>query len=410
MYQPKKENKSLGKSRILVTCAKGITPYLKNELLMLGFPVLSETVAGIATEGTIHDTLRLNLLLRTGHRVLFLIKEFIARDADALYRSMSGIAWEDYISRSGYLCVTSSVDNPSIRDSRYANVKCKDAIVDRIKEKCGLRPDSGPEQDRAVVNIYWKENKCSVYLDTSGEPLSRRGYRKIPMTAPMQETLAAAVIMAADQAAKWTTSNFINPMCGSGTLAIEAALIALNRAPGYLRNNYGFMHIEGFDKSLWEALRAETKKEARKNLGCRIIATDIREEAIEAARKNAATAGVEHLIEFAVSDYSDTTVPENGGIVIINPEYGERMGKAERLEEVYKGIGDFFKQKCKGYTGYLFTGNLDLAKKVGLRPKRKVPFFNGPIECRLFEYELYEGSRENKKMETNLCLEQDVQG
>ncbi|MDH5768042.1 MAG: class I SAM-dependent RNA methyltransferase, partial [Nitrospirota bacterium] len=226
------------KSRILTTCAKGIAPFLREELLVLGFPVLSETIAGITTEGTFDDTMRLNLLLRTGHRVLFLVKEFTARDADALYHALSEIAWEEYIAEDGYVSVTSSVDNPSIRDSRYANVKCKDAIVDRIREKSGQRPDSGPEQDRVVVNLYWKEQDCSVYFDTSGELLSRRGYRKIPMTAPMQETLAAAVI----KASGWNgSSHFINPMCGSGTLAIEAALIALHRAPGLLRNNYGFI-------------------------------------------------------------------------------------------------------------------------------------------------------------------------
>jgi len=382
----------MGKSRILITCAKGITPFLREELILLRFPVLSETIAGIATEGTIEDTLRLNLMLRTGHRVLFLLKEFAARDAEALYAAVLQIAWEEHIAADGYLCVTSSVDNPSIRDSRYANVKCKDAIVDRIKEKYGQRPDSGPDQDRSVVNLYWKDDRCSLYFDTSGEPLSRRGYRKIPLTAPMQETLAAAVILASG----WNGNrNFINPMCGSGTLAIEAALIALNRAPGLLRNNYGFMHLKGFNESLWNDLRAQAKKEAKKTLDCRIIATDIRREAVEAAKKNAATAGVEHLIEFDVCDYSGTTVPDGGGIVILNPEYGERMGKIKELESVYKGIGDYFKQKCRGYKGYIFTGNLELAKKVGLRTKRRIQFFNGSIECRLLEYELYEGSRKN---------------
>ena len=382
----------MGKSRILITCAKGITPFLREELFLLRFPVLSETIAGIATEGTIEDTFRLNLMLRTGHRVLFLLKEFAARDAEALYDAVSQIAWEEHIAADGYLCVTSSVDNPSIRDSRYANVKCKDAIVDRIKEKCGQRPDSGPDQDRVVVNLYWKDDRCSLYFDTSGEPLSRRGYRKIPLTAPMQETLAAAVILASG----WNGNrNFINPMCGSGTLAIEAALIALNRAPGLLRNNYGFMHLKGFNESLWNDLRAQAKKEAKKTLDCRIIATDIRREAVEAAKKNATTAGVEHLIKFDVCDYSGTTVPDGGGIVILNPEYGERMGKIKEIESVYKGIGDYFKQKCRGYTGYIFTGNLELAKKVGLRAKRRIQFFNGSIECRLLEYELYEGSRKN---------------
>ncbi len=387
----------MGKNRILITCAKGTAPFLKEELLLLEFPVLSESIAGIATEGTLDDTLRLNLLLRTGHRVLFLIKEFTARDADDLYHSVSEIAWEEYIAEDGYVCVTSNVDNPSIRDSRYANVKCKDAIVDRIRKKCGQRPDSGPDQDRVVVNLFWKDDDCSLYFDTSGEPLSRRGYRKIPMTAPMQETLAAAVI----RATRWNGSgHFINPMCGSGTLSIEAALIALNRAPGLLRNNYGFMHLKGFKETLWNDLCEQAKKEAKKTLACRIIATDIRREAVEATKKNAAAAGVEHLIEFAVCDYSETPIPDGsgpdgGGIVILNPEYGERMGKINELESVYKGIGNYFKQKCRGYAGYIFTGNLELAKKVGLRAKRRIQFFNGAIECRLLEYELYEGSRKN---------------
>jgi len=381
------------KSRILVTCAKGITPFLREEILHLGFPVLAETIAGIATEGTMDDTLRLNLFLRTGHRVLFLIREFTAHDADALYNSLSEIAWEEHIAEDGYVCITSSVDNPSIKDSRYANVKCKDAIVDRIRERRGQRPDSGPEKDRVVVNLYWKGDICSVYFDTSGEPLCRRGYRNIPMTAPMQETLAAAVIMASG----WKgAGNFINPMCGSGTLAIEAALIALNRASGLLRNNFGFMHLKGFNELLWNDLRAQAKREAKRTINCRIIAGDIRKEAIEAAKKNAATAGVDHLIEFSVCDYSETILPEGGGVVMLNPEYGERMGKLKELESVYKGVGDFFKQKCGGYTGYIFTGNFELAKKVGLKAKRRIPFFNSGIECRLLEYELYEGSRRNK--------------
>ncbi|MDA8172165.1 MAG: hypothetical protein M0Z48_10115 [Nitrospiraceae bacterium] len=382
------------KRKVLVTCAKGVPPFLKQELLGLGFPVLSETVAGIETEGTIEDTMRLNLYLRTGHRVLFLLTEFTAADADALYHRVSEIPWENYIDENGYFSVASSVDNPTIRDSRYANVKCKDAIADRIRERRARRPDSGPAQDGVVVNLYWKEDRCSLYLDTSGEPLSRRNYRKIPLAAPMQETLAAAVIMATG----WNGGgHFINPMCGSGTLAIEAALIALNRAPGLLRGNYGFMHLKGFSEPLWNKLSAEAKKKSRKTPECRLIATDIKREAVEAARKNAAAAGVEHLIEFGVSDYSGSEVPEGGGIVILNPEYGERMGKVKELEGVYEGVGDFFKQKCKGYTGYLFTGNLDLAKKVGLKAKKRTPFFNGGIECRLLEYELYEGSRKNKQ-------------
>jgi putative N6-adenine-specific DNA methylase len=236
MYRTERENKNAGKNRILITCAKGITPFLKEELLHLGFPVLSETIAGVTTEGTVDDTLRLNLRLRTGHRVLFLIREFAARNAEALYHSLSEVAWEDYIAEDGYVCVTSSVHNPDIRDSRYANVKCKDAIVDRIRDKRGQRPDSGPDQDRVVVNLYWKGDRCSVYFDTSGEPLSRRGYRKIPMTAPMQETLAAAVIMATG----WNGSgHFLIPCVWRPCLERHSFISRTSLQ----RNNYGFMHI-----------------------------------------------------------------------------------------------------------------------------------------------------------------------
>jgi len=378
------------KSRIVITCAKGVPPFLRQEILSLGFPVLSEGKAEVETEGTMEDTLRLNLLIRTGQRVLFLLESFDAKTPDDLYKRISRVSWEDFIPEDSYFSVTSSVHNPTIKDSRFANVKCKDAVVDRIKEKRGRRPDTGPERNKVVIHLYWRSNLCQVFLDTSGEPLSRRGYRMIPLKAPMQETLAAAVVLATG----WRgDGNFINPMCGSGTLAIEAALIALGRAPGLLRSNYGFMHMKGFDDSSWKVLRRKIRAEARDRLNGRILATDISQQAVEAGKKNALTAGVDRFIEFGVCDFPETPVPGGGGAIILNPEYGERLGEIEELNKTYRGIGDFFKKKCNGYTGYVFTGNLDLAKKVGLRTRRRIPFFNGPIECRLLEYDLYEGSQ-----------------
>jgi putative N6-adenine-specific DNA methylase len=257
-------------------------------------------------------------------------------------------------------------------------------------KKFGRRPDSGPERDHAVFHIHWQGEECKVYIDTSGEPLSKRGYRKIPYKAPLQETLAAAVVMATG----WDDSSaFVNPMCGSGTLAIEAALIGQNRPAAILRNNFGFMHLKGFDEKGWEGLRNRAKTEGKKDLKSKIIATDISDEALDAAIRNARTAGVEHLIEFRKCDFANTEVPQGGGVVVMNPEYGERLGQIAELEKVYGRIGDFLKQKCNGYKGYVFTGNPDLAKKIGLRTRRKLTFFNGPIECRLLEYELYGGSR-----------------
>ena len=378
------------KGPILVTCPKGIPPYLKQEILSLDFPALFETASSVETEGTLDDTLRLNLFVRTGHRVLFLIREFEAQSPDELYEQVFRIEWEDYFRKDSTLCVTSSVDHPTIKDSRFANLKCKDAIVDRFYEKFGQRPDSGPRRDGVVVHLYWKDKRCRIFLDTSGEPLSKRGYRKIPHEAPMQETLAAATILATGWEGQ---GSFVNPMCGSGTLAIEATMVGIQRAPGLLRTNYGFMHLKGFNKSLWEELRKEARSRAKKSIDGKIIATDINPKAIDAARKNAMTAGVDSLIEFRVCPFSETPVPEGAGVAILNPPYGARMGEIRELEETYKGIGDFFKKRCQGYLGYIFTGNFALAKKVGLRTKRRLPFYNGEIECRLLEYELYEGSK-----------------
>jgi 23S rRNA G2445 N2-methylase RlmL len=380
------------KKTIIITCPKGIAPWLAEEVIALGFTVIAEGEAAVETEGTLADTMRLCLHIRTGHRVLYLLSAFKAVNPDGLYAGLRKIPWEQLIHERGehaYLCVTSAVETPTINDGRFVNLKVKDAIVDRLVQRCGIRPDSGPERDRAVVHIFWKGNAVLVYLDAAGEPLSRRGYRKIPLAAPMQETLAAAIILATG----WSGgTSFVNPMCGSGTLAIEAALLAAGRAPGLLRSNYGFAHVKGFDPAAWQKMRTAAHGE-KKETAARIIATDINPSAVAAARQNARTAGVENLIEFAVCPFAETPVPESGGVVVLNPPYGERTGEVSRLMGLYREIGDFFKQKCGGYRGYIFTGNMVLGKQVGLRTRRRIPFYNSGIECRLLEYELYEGTR-----------------
>jgi len=381
-------------NRILITCPKGIAPILKQEVLKLGLPVVAERTAGIETAGDMSDCMRLNLHIRTGHRVLYFLREFPASTAQDFYRGVYRIRWEEIIPENEYISVSSFVDHPAIQDTRFANQRCKDAIADRIKEESGSRPDSGPEMKGAAIFVYWKKESCSIYIDTSGEPLARRGYRKDPFKAPMQETLAAAVVLSTG----WRgDGHFINPMCGSGTLGIEAVLIGLEKAPGLLRNNFAFMHLRDFRRSEWSAMREEARKRSRKRIDSRIILSDIAPGAIQAARSNALTAGVDHLISFDVCDFTETPIPEGSGVVMINPEYGERLGEKNKLESVYKWIGDFFKQKCQGYTGYIFTGNLELAKKVGLKTSSRKVFYNSQIECRLLEFRLYEGSRKSPK-------------
>ena len=207
----------------------------------------------------------------------------------------------------------------------------------------------------------------------------------------MLEALATSVIMAT----KWDRkSPFVNPMCGSGTLAIEAALLATNRRPGLYKMNYGFMHILGYDEEVFFQERRILKDQVIKNVDLQIIASDLSEDAVDVSRKNAKTAGVDQLIQFEVGDFAETTVPEGQkGVVVFNPEYGERLGTHSKLELTYKRMGDFMKTDCKGYHGYIFTGNPDLAKKIGLKADKKIEFYNGKLDCRMLEYELYDGSR-----------------
>jgi putative N6-adenine-specific DNA methylase len=260
-----------------------------------------------------------------------------------------------------------------------------------MRNKTNERPNSGPSLEQTVVHLFWRDEAAEIFLDTSGETLAKHGYRKIPGKAPMLEALAAATVLAT----KWDRiSPFINPMCGSSTLAIEAALIATNRRPGLYRDNYSFMHIIGYERKMYEAEKQRLTDQITEANGLQIIATDISEDAINISKINAGAAGVEELIQFNVCDFEETLIPEQaGGIVLFNPEYGERLGEEKQLQETYARIGDFLKKKCKGYTGYIFTGNLGLAKKIGLKASRRIEFYTSKIDCRLLEYELYAGTK-----------------
>lgn len=378
-------------SRIIITCSNRLSPYLEKEVIELGFKPERVFKTGVELKGTLADCIKLNLNLRCASQVLFSVKEFMARNADELYKVLIDFEWEDVVAKDGYFSITSNVDNETINNQLYANVKVKDAIVDRFRNKTGERPDSGPELDRTVIHLYWKENIAELFIDTSGETLSKHGYRKIPGKAPMLESLAAATLLAT----RWDRrSPFINPMCGSGTVAIEAALLATNRKPGLLRMNYAFMHLIGYEEKMYEKEFKKLEEQVKDVEGLKIIATDISEDAVYVSKVNAGIAGVEELIEFGIGDFETTQIPEEGnGVVYFNPEYGDRLGVEAELEHTYARMGDFMKKKCKGYTGYIFTGNLELAKKIGLKPKRRIEFYTSKIDCRLLEYELYAGTR-----------------
>ena len=377
-------------SGITITCHKRLAPYLEQEVKELGFNIEETFVTGLRLNGTLADCIRLNLNLRTASQVLFSLRQFSAVDADGVYQEVVTYPWEDVLPEGGYFSVTSNVSNPTINNSMFANLRVKDAVVDRLREKTSTRPSTGSELTGAVVHLFWKNEDAELFVDTSGDSLARHGYRKIPGLAPMLEALAAATILAT----RWDKAGaFVNPMCGSGTIAIEAALIATNTRPGLFRINYAFMHLLGYDEAVYLEERDRLEKQIVDVPGLRIIATDYSPKAVDNARKNAHAAGVADLIEFSVCDFAATEVPAGGGVVFMNPEYGERLGDESELAATYGRIGDFMKQRCKGYTGYIFTGNLELAKKIGLKAKRRIEFYTSTIDCRLLEYELYEGTR-----------------
>lgn len=380
------------KRPIVVTCLPYLADALEKEIRSLGYEITEKEKKAVSLLGDMNDAMRLNYYLRCANRVLFHFSSFSAKGPEQLKKQAGSLEWERFMSKDGYFSVDSFVKNKFITDSRYANLIVKDAIADRFSKKYGRRPDSGPRKEDIVIFMYWVNDEVKLYFDTSGPTLSKHGYRVNPWKAPVQENLAAALLYTT----KWDgMSHFINPMCGSGTLAIEAAWIAYGIHPGRLREHYAFKKMQGFDRESWLHVKREALESGKvKKENFRIIATDRSAGAVSAARQNARKAGVDHLIEFEVCDFRDTKVPPGGpGVVMMNPEYGERMGDKQHLEQVYEQIGDFFKKRCQGYMAYIFTGDMDLAKKVGLHATRKIPFLNAKIESRLLEYPVYSGSK-----------------
>lgn len=384
-------------AKITITCSKRIAPYLEQEVRELGFEPTRIFATGVELKGTVNDCIRLNLNLRCASQVLYSLKEFYCNGPDDLYEALIRYPWETLLTPESYISITSNANHFTINNEMFVNVKVKDGIADRMRRETMKRPNSGSELSGVVFHLYWHENRAEIFLDTSGETLAKHGYRKIPGKAPMLESLAAATVMAT----KWDRkSAFINPMCGSGTIAIEAAMIATNHRPGLFRKNYSFMHVTGYDVSFYESELKRLNQQITQVPGLRVVASDISDDAIKISKVNAGIAGVESLIEFHKCDFEQTPVPETGGAVYFNPEYGERLGEVSALEATYARMGDFLKKKCQGYHGYIFTGNLDLAKKIGLKASRRIEFYTSKIDCRLLEYELYGGTRRSPKQES----------
>jgi putative N6-adenine-specific DNA methylase len=399
---------------IILSCAKELAPWVEKEVREMGYKPIDATENTVVVKGSIRDVFRLNLHLRTAHRVLVPLLRATCRHIRELYNLVGSIDWENLLDADGYFSVSSIVHNNTVRDTRLPSLVTKDAIVDRIRMKCNRRPDSGADYDRgAAIFLHWERDRMIIYLDTSGTPLSKRGYRKIPGSAPMQETLAAACI----HALKWDRQTpFISPMCGSGTPAIEAAMMAINRAPGSLRARFAFMSLKGYHQiipnetaprvaprqrfgvspeQIWKDILLEAEENEKKEGIPPIIATDLSPEAVQNAQLNAHAAGVSKYIQFSACDFGETPIPASSpsskefpykGCIFFNPEYGIRLGDPAELVPVYERMGTFMNEKCSGYVGGVSTGNPELSKMINLYYVTRIPFFNGPIDCRLFVF------------------------
>ncbi len=365
----------------------GLEKILANELASLGAKDIEIRRRAVSFKGNQELSYRANLELRTALDILIPIATFEAEDENILYKKAIEIAWTDYISLDNTFAVKALVNSNHFRHSKYVALKTKDAIADYIRQKKGKRPNVDTKNPEISIIIHISGNQCTVSLNSSGMPLFKRGYRTKTEAAPINEVLAAGLILLSD----WNQNTlFIDPMCGSGTIPIEACMIALNHPPNLFRSEYGFFHWPDFNESLWEKVKKEAEKNIRK-YAPRIIASDQSSQAIRTTRKNIQNAGLQDYIRTRVCDIAELNPPEKG-ILIFNPPYGERMGKDSVLD-LYKYIGDTLKQKFIGFEAYILSCNNEAIKKTGLRHTFSYHLNNGALSCKFRKYELYEGSK-----------------
>lgn len=385
------------------TTAKGMEALLVEELQSLGAKNVRETRAGASFTGTLESAYRACLWSRIANRVLLPLKTFPAPNPEKLYGGVKSIRWSDHLGPEQTLAVDFTSSKSQITHTHFGALKVKDAIVDQLRSVTGSRPSVDPIRPDLRINVYVLEDQATVSLDLSGDSLHKRGYREEDAGAPLKENLAAAILMLAgwkEVAARGGA--FIDPMCGSGTLPIEAALMAANVAPGLSRSYFGFSGWLGHVPAIWKRLVEEAKDlqvKDRKKLP-KIVGYDQDFRAIRVAHANLDRSGMRGVAHIEKRELSQLEVPESyakespRGLVILNPPYGERLGETEELKPLYSLIGDTFKKKFQGWEGYVFTANPDLAKVVGLKASRRFVLFNGALECRLLKYEIFAGSRE----------------
>lgn len=370
----------------------GLEDVLANELKEIGASDVEVIKRGVKFRGDVGTMYKANYLCRTALRILKPIGVFEVKDQDQLYAKVRSIDWSQVFNVEQTLIVNANLFHSELTHSHYVALRTKDAIVDQFRENIGKRPWVGKEDADIFIDVHISQDVCTISLDSSGESLHRRGYRIAADKAPLNEVLAAGMV----QLTGWKgEKDFYDPMCGSGTIPIEAAFYAMNIPAGYYRKQFAFMKWADFNQELWNKVKEEADLELGE-MDCRIFASDRSEKAVSIAKRNLKNTGLHKDVELSVR-YFDSIKPEEAkGILVFNPPYGKRLEEKGEIIDLYKGIGNVLKQNFSGFEAWIISSNYDAAKFIGLRPSKRIPLFNGPIETKFIKFELYEGSKRDQ--------------
>lgn len=367
----------------------GLESVLADEVRALGGAAVREIKRGVSFEGDERLLYRANYELRTALRILVPIHSFPAYNERNLYNGVREVDWSDFMRVSDTLAVDATVRSEVFRHSQYAALLTKDAIVDQFRDRTMRRPDVNTTAPTLRVNLHIQGTHCDLSLDATDDSLHRRGYRRDTVEAPLNEVLAAGMVLLSGWRGQ---TDFVDPMCGSGTLPIEAAMIALNLPPQHKRVTFGFHRWPHFQQKLWQSVKKEADDRAAQKLDIQILASDKDLRARNATAVNLLSSGLESVVKVDRMPFEKYLPPSGTGTLISNPPYDERL-KVEDIAEFYRSIGDRLKQTWSGWDAWLISSNRDALKQVGLRTSRKITLFNGALECSFQKFELYEGSK-----------------
>ena len=373
---------------LIAKTVAGLEPVLAAELSALNANDVIPINRAVSFSGDMAMLYRANYCCRTALRILKPLFQFKLAEQKDLYENLHAFAWEDVLWPDCTISIDAVISYTVFTNSQFVAQKSKDAIVDRIREKSGRRPSVSLDNPDFRINVHLFRDTCTVSLDSSGQSLHKRGYRRSTGQAPINEVLASGLI----QLSGWDrVQPLIDPMCGSGTLLIEAAMLARNTPAGLFREEFGFMKWRGFDADLWAEVRASAMALRREDAPL-LIGMDKLDRAIKSAQENCRYSGLSGIVDFQVMPFEESQPPVKEGVIITNPPYDERI-KLDDSIAFYKMIGNVLKQKYAGYTAWVISSDLDALKFIGLKPSKKITVFNGPLECRFVKFDLFAGKR-----------------